>query len=189
MEGVCKRGGAALNDRRIRELLAAVRRPPGGPVIPSIADGGLEGFLLRTGIQIPADMANWLRITNGACVGPGGLFGIRPPRKFLDIERVLKSYPDWQAKKWLPVAGDGCGNYYVMPTNGEFGNGYPIVFIDTIASQEKPAYIVASDLEHFLIFLLESELGNGTWPFDERAVAAEDPTMTKFTGIPLPWEA
>jgi hypothetical protein len=35
-------------------------------------------------------------------------------------------YPEWARLGWLRVAGDGCGNYYVLRKDGTVG------FVDTM---------------------------------------------------------
>jgi hypothetical protein len=91
-------------------------------------------------------------------------------------------------KKWIPVASDGCGNYYAVPTNGEFGPGFPVVFIDSIASTDSPAYIVASGVLKFVRFYLEDELRLTQWPFDREEVVRCDPGILTFSGVKLPWQ-
>jgi len=126
-------------------------------------------------------------ISNGPCVGPGGLFGIGPARTDLDIETCLDLFPAWKKKKWIPIAGDGCGNYYIVPTQQEFGPGNPVLFIDTIWSTESAQFVVASGIGYFLLFLLEKELGKTGWPFDEQHVALLDPGIKLTCGVALPW--
>jgi hypothetical protein len=149
----------------------------------------LDGFAVRTEIRVPTSLRDWLKITNGVCAGPGGLFGIRPHREDFDIESLYSAYPVWRDKKWIPIGGDGCGNYYVLVTQQELGPGFPVVFIDTSVGAEQPTYLAASDLEHFLVFLLEKELGHKGWPFNETIVVQYDPHILDFENVPLPWEA
>ena len=54
---------------------------------------------------------------------------------------------------------------------------------------ESAEYIVASDLEHFIRFLIEDELQLTERPFDKEEVLSKDPAIVNFTGVPLPWEA
>lgn len=173
----------------MQELLAQVPKNPDEPLPGVLRDEELDGFARRTGITPPPDLRAWLKICNGPCVGPGGLFGIRNETRHLNIESILDVFPFWKSVKWIPIAGDGCGNYYVLPTQGEFGQGFPVLFIDTHETCESPAFIAASDLGHFLVFLLEKELGKGSWPFSERAVTAKDPAILGFSNAPLPWRA
>ena len=172
----------------IQTMLAKVPKNPDDPLPSGLQDEDLDGFAQRTGIVPPPDLRAWLKICNGPCVGPGGLFGIRKASLHLNIESYLDLFPFWKRAKWIPIAGDGCGNYYVVPTQGEFGRGVPVLFIDTHESSESPAFVVASDVGHFLAFLLEFELGNRSWPFSERAVTDKDPAILDFAGAPLPWE-
>jgi cell wall assembly regulator SMI1 len=143
---------------RIKELVFACPAPtegiPAGTTLEVI-----RAFTSRTGVTVPNDMRDWLQLTNGPCVGPGGLYGIQTAREELDIESMWKLRPRWKVKGWIPIASDGCGNDYVMATRGDFGPGCPVVFFDIIASRSWPAYSVASGLSPFLVFLLEAELG------------------------------
>jgi cell wall assembly regulator SMI1 len=182
------KGPMMRNAAKIKELLARVPRPPEDSIPGGVSDGDLAKLEKRLGFPLPDSVRDWLKVSNGPCVGPGGLFGVRPKRKHLDIESYFKMFPAWKPKGWIPIAGDGCGNYYVIPANQDFGKGFPVVFIDTGESADEPAYIVSSDIEHFLISLLECELGSEGWPFDERVVMRNDPHITRFRGVSLPWE-
>ena len=179
----------------VTELLENVPQPPEESLPGGIGDADIEAFAERTGITVPPSLAVWLKTSNGPCVGPGGLFGIRPARENLDIEFRLDLYPQWKEQAWIPVAGDGCGNYYVLVTAQEFGRGWPVLFIDTMESPDKPAYIVASDLWRFLIFLLDQELlrekgfSDTPWPFDREEVTRRDPEIEGFKGVSMPWDA
>jgi hypothetical protein len=172
---------------RIKLLLHKVPRPPEDSIPAGAAEQELDSFVHRTGITLPTSLRQWLRTSNGPCVGPGGLFGIRPERSGQDIERIFDIFPTWKARKWIPIAGDGCGNHYVLPTEDDFGVGFPVVFVDNFVSSDSPAYIVASDLEHFLVELLEKELGKQGWPFDRNHVLRNDPHIVDFQGVALPW--
>jgi hypothetical protein len=181
-----------MNIERIRELLAQVPSPPGEGIPDGVATGEIEEFERRTGLVAPDPLREWLQLTNGPCVGPGGYFGIHPKRLELDIEHILDIYPEFLAKKWIPVAGDGCGNYYVVPTHQEYGQGFPVLFIEAVVDYLSPAYIAASDLAHFLPWILEKELceiGEHGWPFDEQFVTNNDPQILSFHDVPLPWNA
>src|SRR5581483_128991 len=105
------------------------------------------------------------------------------------METYLGMFPSWKVRKWVPVAGDGCGNYYVIPTQGEYGSGYPVLFIDTSSTSDAPSFVVSSDIGHFLVALLEKELGAAGWPFNENYVTKADPRITDFSHVPMPWSA
>ena len=172
---------------RILGLLSRVPKPPEDRLPPGISDKECDDFEKRNGIPLPPDLRDWLQVANGPCVGPGGLFGIRTARIHLDIESFLAMFPTWKTMKWVPIAGDGCGNYYILPTQHDYGLGYPILFIDGGVAFDTPSYIVASDLEHFLVAILEKELGMAGWPFDEAKVTLSDPRITQFNNVSLPW--
>lgn len=177
------------DQQRIRELLRLVPGPPGEPIPAGIGDIEFADFQRRTGLELPEDVKSFLRITNGPCVGPGGLYGIRPIRSNLAINSVLSGRPEWEKRKWIPIAGDGCGNQYLLATAQEFGPGFPVFFVDVIREPNLPTYIVGSEIGRFLIFLLERELGEKRWPFNKEYVTQNDPAIVRFSGLPLPWEA
>ena len=172
---------------RIKSLLEQVPQPPGEPLPNGISDVECDDLEARMGIPLPLEFRKWLNMSNGPCVGPGGFYGIRTQRPHLDIETHFVRHPSWKVRKWVPIAGDGCGNYYVLSTSYEFGRGKPVLFVDTHVSSEEPAFIVASDIEHFLVFILERELGKKDWPFGAESVIRSDPRILEFTGVNLPW--
>jgi hypothetical protein len=88
-------------------------------------------------------------------IGPGGIFGQRPDKTFVDLPTVLALYPDWQSTDWLPVAGDGCGNYYMLLGDGTVG------FVDTISD---PAAIVPEETYPDLFTFVENLLADDQAP-------------------------
>lgn len=170
----------------VAALVASAPLPPGEPPIRSLDDVALASFADRVGTRIPPVLADWLRIANGAPVGPGGLFGIGTARRSLDIETYLKEYPEWLARDWFPVAGDGSGNYYVLSSIADAAVPHPVLYIDTHEDPAEIAYVVASDLWYFLRFLLRAELGEEGWPFSQTKVLHEDPAIALVKGAPYP---
>ncbi len=171
----------------IKALLHGMPLPPNQPLPAGVTDGALAMAERRLKQTLPRQWKALLRLSNGPCVGPGGLFGIRPALEFLDSEALLESYPHWVASGWIPVAGDGCGNYFVaVPHNGL----WPVVFVEMTVDPTRPAYVVASSILRFVVALLEKEAGATGWPFDERTVMASDPGMPALeTAFTLPWKA
>ena len=179
----------------VKDLLSKLPRPPKVSLPGGASDADIQAFSDRTGIKVPPPLAEWLKLCNGPMVGPGGLFGIPPVRKHLSIEYIYEIYPEWRAKAWIPLSSDGCGNYYILASAQDFGPGWPVLFIDTMEARDRPAYIVASGIWRFLVFLLEDEflhekgLFDTPWPFDRAEVTRRDPEIESFRGVPLPWEA
>ncbi|REK10795.1 MAG: SMI1/KNR4 family protein [Planctomycetota bacterium] len=190
-----------IDTHRFKELLA--RFEPVSefareiPESVPLSEAEIDAFEGRMGFPVPDDLREWLGSVNGAFVGTVVSFGVRTSEPFLDMESILNIFTSWREKKWLPVGNDGCGNYYVMITQGEYGEGFPIVFVEAVVDHQTPRYIVASDLGHFLIFLAEDELeselsdeleiGPSAW-FDKQKVTHDDPAILRFHGIALPWE-
>ena len=133
-------------------------------------------------------------ISNSPKVGRCDFYGTE--RDYFKFEDAYEIFPEWIAKRWIPILNDGCGNYWVMVTQEEFGEGRPIVFVEPMNDREAAAYIVASDLGHFLEFVLEEEIlrpelgdfESTYWPFDREKVLAKDPNIVNFQNVRLPWE-
>ena len=170
-----------FDTKKIQELLAKLPE-----ISPTSAD--LDGFGRDIVIPVPDELLAWLQLASGPCV-PSRLFGL-PMRR--DIASAF-DYPSWKQKKWVPVGTDGCGNYYLLATQQEFGKGFPIIFVDTMESSGAPSYLVASDIGHFLVFFLEDEINRPVipeeaWPFGEDYVIKRDPGILGFSKELLPWE-
>lgn len=172
----------------------------------------------RLGFPLPDQLARWLRICNGSYLGPGGLLGIETVTDFLDLEHTLASvsrlWPEWRVRRWIPVAGDGCGDYYVLDASA--GKPWPsgaVFFVDH-EDFDRLAYVVASALPRFLCFLFDEELqarprrlepapSDGadwraelhaqiraeppSWPFHREYVLERDPDLASFPAALLPW--
>ena len=178
------------NQKRLKQLLHMLPHPPEVGIPPGVTDSDIGEFMQRTGVTLPSQFRQWLKIANGPYVDSRATFGIQTSTEYRDIEAIYHLLPVWKSKKWIPVASDGCGNYYVVPTDQEYGEGYPVVFVEVMQGSDKPAYIVASDVAHFLEFLMEDELKLAhAWPFDEAYVLRKDPEIAKFHDISFPWSA
>jgi hypothetical protein len=124
--------GPVVPRSRIVELVHGAVRAPEDADVDGASPQELEELEQRLGHPLPGQLADWLRICRGAAIGPGGFFGNRPDRPSLDIPAYLDLFPEWAGKSWLPVAGDGCGNYYVLLPSSDVG------FVDTISSSPPP---------------------------------------------------
>lgn len=110
------------------------------------------------GLPLPSQLVEWLTFCNGPCIAQGGVFGIRPDRKFLDIIAHVELNLPWLQKYWLPIAGDGCGNYYVLVLDPGNPESCPIFFIDHEVDYDELSSQAALDLWHFLYGLFRTEL-------------------------------
>jgi cell wall assembly regulator SMI1 len=173
--------------------LAARRTVPSTPATKDALDRAER----RLGFALPQDLRRWLRICNGSVIGPGGVYGIETSLRELDIEYILGLRPAWQSRGWLPVAGDGSGDYWILDcaAEGDWPRG-GVFFVDQ-SDMERLEYVVAANLCSFLTFLLESDLeklrgaraveATSRWPFDQRFVLARDPMLAAFPESLLPW--
>lgn len=156
---------------------------------PGAGDAEIAGFEIRTGLTIPPAFREWLKFTNGPTIGAGGVRGVQTSHEADDIESHYDWHPEWREKGWIPIAGDGCGDYYVIATQEHNSQGHPVFFIDCHLDPLTPAYIVASNVLSFLRFYLRRDLGERGWPFDRAKMLAEDPAIAEPTTADLPWEA
>lgn len=162
-------------------LLQQVARWPNWSNPVGASDREIEEFQDRNALVLPESLREWLKICNGACVGPGGVYGLRADFRLIDIDTIFGLYPEWEVKKWIPVAGDGCGNHYLLLPDES------VCFFDTQCDPAKAMYLVGSSLSHFLVFLFRRELGEGGWPFDSMYVLTHDPEISRCGAAPKPW--
>ncbi len=179
--------------REVLGMLDQVARDNEVTLPPGATDQEIVSFEGRTGLKIPAEIKAWLKICNGPRIPPGNLYGIATHRKdkikrSMDIEMVYSTWPECKRLRWIPLGGDGFGNCYVISVGEVSNNGHPVFFIDTISDYLKLHYSVASDVWHFLRFLLREGLGQEYWPFQKDRVLEEDPELENVSGAPKPWE-
>jgi hypothetical protein len=177
----------------ILSLLERVPKPPeAGPPEGATRDQ-LDALERRIGFPVPASLRSWLSVCNGYIAGPGGLFGARPDDPFLDIAARFNGEVEFlrerRTKRWLPIAGDGCGNDYVLDVAASAGVAGAVYFVDSHDDPVRLAYAVGSSIPRFLTFLLEDELGEKRWPFDADYFLAHDPHATSIDPRYLPWNA
>jgi cell wall assembly regulator SMI1 len=148
----------------------------------------IAGLSARLNITIPSELKEWLHSYNGPNIGYGGTFGILPSDPFLDIESHYNYSATWKQKGWIPIAGDGCGDFYVLDTSYKLGSMHPVYFLDQ-QDFEHPDYVVASGLWSFLRFLLQKEMGHDFWPFEKEEVLEQDPALAEYRGeAPFAWD-
>ena len=97
---------------------------------------------------------------------------------------MLARHPPWRERGWVPVAGDGTGNEYVLIPRVDDG---PVGFFELIRSADAPEYVVGSNLNSFLVGILERELGGKWWPFAADRMLQFDPGLRRIDPPLLPW--
>lgn len=105
----------------LRELVAGAVRAPEDEPPRGARPEELDDLQARLGCGLPAVLRVWPPVCRGARIGPGGVFGLRPGDPGIDVASRRAPYPEWAQLGWLPVAGDGCGNYYVLREDGTVG--------------------------------------------------------------------
>lgn len=147
----------------------------------------LDSLERSLGFCLPEEYRNWLIMSNGPPVVPGGMAGIEKKTATNDILKLMEIYPIWKANRYLPITGDGFGNDYVLAVGHQYGKWNPVLFIESQEGAESPTYIVASDLWLFLKGFFLMELGEDGWPFDQEKTLLFDPDISKVPNIKLPW--
>jgi hypothetical protein len=175
------------------------------PYPAGTTDRQLNSFSRRTGLALPPSLRAWLKITSGAT----GFYGVRPSQPTRNIQTVWERFPEWQSQAWFPVADDGFGNFYVQL------RCEAVCFVEVIHSTTTVAYVAASDMLHFALFMLEDRLGlhqelaksNGIdvalpksrlqrgescarinpWPFSKAYMLLRDPKLKSVRGLPFAW--
>jgi hypothetical protein len=172
----------------VLRLLPQLLRPPGEPLPPGATGEQIDRLADCLGFPPPPELEHWLRCRNGPCVGPGGVYGIETARDFLDIRGYLALYPEWRERGWIPIAGNGTGDRYVVDALQSLAPSQAVYFVDCHESTDEPAYVVASGVWRFLAFLFEKELGSGrAWPFTRDYVLERDPEVGAIGDELLPW--
>ncbi len=89
------------------------------------------------------------------------------------------------------IAGDGCGNSYVLAAKGGFDLLEPIFFQQALfhRSEHKATFIAASNMLAFVAGLLLREMEVFHWPFDREKTLQLDPEIGIARGIQFPWDA
>jgi cell wall assembly regulator SMI1 len=170
------------------ELLARAPRPPDYDVPVGADARDIDGFVQRTGLALPPNMRDWLSVTNGPLVGPGGFYGIRPDATWLDLEGILLAHPRWLERGWIPVAGDGVGNHYVLLSKPTEDNAGYVGFVDHEGSVDDIGYFVASTLWRFIVGLLRDDIERDRlWPWDLAFMEGHDPELVNLSADLLPW--
>jgi hypothetical protein len=101
------------------------------------------------------------------------------------VEGVRKWMEDWLERRWLPIAGDGCGDYILLV---EHSPGRRIVvFWDQSNGYDEYDYVYASNLWHFLAGALKEP--HEDWPFKREATLAFDPGMGELKGVRFGWDS
>lgn len=138
--------------RDVLRLLPATPRAPEQPFPGGVDNQELADLERRLGAPLPEALVDWLRVCKGEGICAGGVFGARTDDQFLDMATYRAMFPQWRAFGWLPVAGDGCGNYFVLVTRGDFAG--KVAFIDTISNPDRIEGIAGASLWTFLRSLL-----------------------------------
>lgn len=153
----------------LRGLVAGAVRAPEEESPKGAEPQELDILSVRLGCRIPRILRAWLTVCRGARIGPGGVFGQRPGVPGIDMVRRRNLFPVWAELGWLPVAGDGCGNYYVLTDNGTIG------FVDSMKDPGRIDGQVSGDLLSFMTELLAPDQDASRAGTDQPPSCCDDP--------------
>lgn len=177
-----------------KRVFALAELAPRDPQLHKLPDGATEAqidaFERRFEITFPDPLRTWLKFSNGAPIGRGGLCKLDESDSVGSVgwHYTYPATANWKERGWIPVGGDGCGNEYVLATMVVDGPGMPVLFIDCSLDHETPAYVVSSDLWHFLLANLDNEIERNGWPCKKEPVLTSDPGLVNYHTWPKCWE-
>ncbi len=139
----------------------------------TILDGISEEVVTEKFAQENLDLPDELRIWLGLCNGIGGFkksipvaFGVvygTDPNPRLGLNMFFTPGDSWERNGWIPIADDGCGNYYALVPQGEEDRKqYVVAFFEASSSRDAlhdtPTYISCYDCLSFMNLLLLEEI-------------------------------
>ena len=144
----------------VLKLIAESKLPPGHDFPTGVRLNLIEEFEETFDVSLTEEFRDWLKTCNGSILGAGGTYGIGVELGRLSIENQFEK--EWLELKWVPIAGDGCGNSYVVDCSRDTCRGF-VYFIDS-SDLCKIAFACASDAWRFMRFFLLRELKRTNWP-------------------------
>jgi hypothetical protein len=154
------------------ELLELLSHPsivsPGG-VPPGTSEIDIQTFERLHGLQLPPTLREWFSLVNGAFCGT---------QSFLGLNDYRVGSKNFRARSWLPVADDGCGDYFLIDLARPDQGDYPVFFWDHETDRDVgngaliKGYAVASNVWIFSLLFLKHELARvGHLPGNCRTLA------------------
>jgi hypothetical protein len=151
---------------------------------------GMDAQLHAANVRLPAWLRAWLLKVNGVALLHAELYSVGPGGK---TKSGLGLYSNMNMHYWenglFPVGGDISGNDYVIELSKVQKDWCSPVYFADSAEEWRPAFVVASDFERFLWFVLNRHLSpSEPWVFNEQYVVENDPGILDVKGT-KPWEA
>jgi len=170
------------------------------------SEEAVREFERQRGVVLPDNLREWLLLYGQR--EDTWLNGLTDRKPQNGIPGTFASYGDEWPRSWIPVAGDGCGCYYILDLYQQIGDSHPVFFWDHETDWDRLDYIVASGIWPFLRFYLlraifEHEIGTELhwegdqlvvdrcfyWPFERDSVLRDDPQIADYAGpVPFPWD-
>jgi hypothetical protein len=139
------------------------------------------------GFPFSPQLAHWSDRFGADMFGPEGLSHVEDDDEGQGVIARTTAHPEWVGQGWVPIAGDWCGNYYVVDTKQP---SEPVYFIDSFEDVGVPTYVAASSLKRFVELFSKHDQGKLSfhWPFAKSESLALDPELEKIDAT-MPWDA
>jgi cell wall assembly regulator SMI1 len=165
---------------------------------PGASEDAIRAAQDKLKVVFPPSFTRFLRLWNGGEFGSDALYGIPPiTPHHLDITWYREEILDARdcPKSWIPIANDGCGNYFVIATEiPTVGAECAIGFVDYSVSPTNITNYIATNYWAFLEFFIRLMAGDKDvihgapieppglrpWPWDEDWLAQNDPYLSKI---------
>lgn len=163
-----------------------VLRSRGGASPPA-----LERAMRRWDLPLDGVLREWFEFCNGVSIGPEALYGLEQSEPDLDVDVRRSLGVGWAEAGWVPVAGDGFGNSYVVDMAGKTVQSHQaVIFVEAVDPLE-PVYAIASNMWTFVEkYVRRDEPGSSGWEvWDLTSAMRSDPELADVRGVvPMPWE-
>ncbi len=177
-----------ITQNDLAQLIERIPQPP-HQEIRGATEEEIQRFERAYRLSIPPRLKQWLSYCNGAALGMKPYYGVGLLDDSLNIESTYVTMDHWPSRGWIPIGTDGCGNFYVVITKGDYGEGEPVIFSDSGQDWGEASYIVAADVWEYVYLSLSRELDGMEWPFNPQAFRSIDSKIFQYQGVPFPWDA
>lgn len=167
----------------VSQHLARMKQPAAKPASPA----DISSLAAALGHPLPHQLAQWLTLCRGGYLEAHSVTNLLTPQQMLrDREDVINDYN--KPRSWLPIADDGCGDFYCLICPPDPRAIAPVVFLD---HEDGTTYLCGSSFFKFLEITLVHEprdAGEDSPIFDERMFFAIDPDAANIRQYGYGWD-
>jgi len=131
-----------------------------------------------SGIAFTTELKDWLSAVNGLELQGVIFYSVQ------NMIDTLYEYPIYKEKRFLPIAGDGCGSDYVMMYEKSLIDP-PIGMVEGV-KRDRINGLCASSLYHFIYYFIRHsrDVEEYPWPGNKDFVLEVDPNILNFGEVP-----